>query len=140
MPRAWTSDTALAQYSDQAMTNSTLTGARSRYPITWRRNNSEELLSVLFAIIEHGRLAVLAPETVADVLGHIAFVDILPTFNAVSAASVRQPLTRLFSGFVGLVGEKDVAGCKIGGVQVEDVISGNFQPNTRKQVISAHSE
>ena len=79
------------------------------------------IANVFLAIVEHGRLTVFAPAALADRLGHLRLVDLLPTLDAVGAAGVGQTLALLVALLVGIVGQQDVADREVGGVQIVDV-------------------
>ena len=94
---------------------------RPRRPRNCSISSSHGIADVLLAVVEDSLLAVLAPTTFADVLGHRPLVDLLPTFDPVGAAGVGKALAFAFARVVRIVRRQDVAGREIGGVQVEDV-------------------
>ena len=76
---------------------------------------------VFLAVVEGGLLAILTPTTFADVLSHRPLVDLLPTLDPVCSAGVGKTLVFALARVVRIVGRQDIAGRKIGGVQIENV-------------------
>jgi hypothetical protein len=77
--------------------------------------------NVLLAVSENGFAAVVAPTTLADVLGDRPLVDPFPTLDPVSLAGVDEALGRALAHLVRLVRLEGIAGGEKGDVLAEEM-------------------
>ena len=79
------------------------------------------IFHVLFAVIETGFFAVLAPAAFGDGLGNRRLVDVFPAFDPISAAGIGEALALSLSDLVRVIRQQDIAGGEVGRMQVEDM-------------------
>ena len=96
------------------------------------------ILHVLFAVVEAGFFAVLAPAAFADGLSNRRLVDVLPALDPIGATGVGEAFALPLPHFVRIIRQQNISGGEVGGVQIEDVYW-KSPAQTLKHVISAQA-